>query len=171
MRRNAGPVGAEKALAVDVHRPKKQIFFRVHPGAEYREDCYIFELEEDREAYWVTPALWDALPGALTQVRLFTCITRQGDVFLWPAKLPDEGGRQNRWHQSALDHASVAMRKWIRIQANMARGAYDRWAATGDLSEPVWPEKSLEELIALAFKNNCIATPDHFAIRALAGEA
>lgn len=169
----AGPVGAVKAFAIDVHKPKSQIYFRVNPGEDYILDCFIFDSKATGASFWVAPGLWDELQGLTTgliNVRIFTCVTKQGDYFLWPVRLSDDG-RKNGWYSSALENAETAKSKWIRVEANMGRGAYDRWEAdpNNKWPAPSWPEKSLQELIELAFKDSCITTLEHFAIVKLLG--
>jgi hypothetical protein len=50
--------------------------------------------------------------------------------------LPGADGRQNNWHTSATTAAETAMKKWIRIKANMALGAYDPFEAQVKIPEP-----------------------------------
>ena len=42
--------------------------------------------------------------------------------------------------------------------------------ARGDLGDPVWPEKSLAELLRLGFEGKVIDSLDHPVLRELAGE-
>jgi hypothetical protein len=91
---------------VPVRRPGKNDFFRVHPGNDFVIDNYVLEHEsgQERNTYWVTPDLRDALGDDLRKVRLFTCIDKRGNVFLWPAKLPTADGSHvaRSWYQSGL---------------------------------------------------------------------
>ena len=99
-----------------------------------------------------------------------TTINRQGVVFLWPLKLPDDTGRSNRWHDSAMDAAERAAKSWIRLQADMSLGAYQLFEAQGDLPDPEWPEESFRDLLAIAFKDRYIDTLDHPVLQRLRGE-
>ena len=50
-------------------------------------------------------------------------------------------------------------------------GAYEMFKARGDLGEPEWPDKSLSELLRLAFKGDrLIDSLNHPVLRELAGE-
>jgi hypothetical protein len=50
-------------------------------------------------------------------------------------------------------------------------GAYGMFKARGDLGEPEWPDKSLSELLRLAFKGDrLIDSLNHPVLRELAGE-
>jgi len=154
-------VGVRKILTtVRVSKPHRQMFVRVHPDPKYRLDTLVLELKEERETYLVDLALGSELPGELVAVTLFTAITRQNDVFLWPARLPDPDGRQNRWSESARQAAKLAMSQWVRMAANMSLGAYEISVATGDLPEPQWPEKNFQELLQIAFYDRFIRQED-----------
>ncbi len=129
------------------------------------------ELKEERETYLVDASLWQDLSAELTPKVLFTVVDRQGNVFLWPIRLPREDGRIDEWNASALEAAEMAQTTWVRVVANMGLGAYDVFEATGDLPEPKWPEQPFEGLLRIAFKGKFIETPDHPVIRRLRGES
>ena len=122
------------------------------------------------EHYLVAPALRDALVQDLVPVRLVTAITRHGDVFLWPVRLPGADGRSNYWHESMAAAAELAMTKWVRISANMLSGRYDVFEATGAIPEPEWPDLSFRDLLKLAFGQRYIDDYDHAILKALRGE-
>ena len=86
-----------------VRKPNKQEFVRVNPAPEFRLETGLLELKEDREFYLLDPDVRDQLPGDWVPVRLVTCITRQGVVFLWPLKLPDPDGRANSWYETGVN--------------------------------------------------------------------
>jgi hypothetical protein len=168
-------VDVEKVLTtVPVRRPGKNDFFRVHPDEDFVIDNYVLEheSEQDRTTYWVTPNLRDALGDHLRKVRLFTCIDKRGNVFLWPAKLPTADGSHaaRSWYVSGLLAAEQAKKLWVKIIGNRAIGAYDIIRARGDLGEPQWPEHSFEGLIKLAFRDKLIDSVEHAVIRDLNGE-
>ena len=101
---------------------------------------------------------------------LFTSITRQGVIFLWPVRLPGPDGRDNPWSRSALDAAERARERWIRVASNMSLGAYEVFQATADIPDPQWPEEGgLQGLLAIAFRDRFITTPDHPIIQRLRG--
>ena len=155
---------------VPVRKPNKQDYVRVHASEEYQLTSAILELKDDRETYLVAPELRHELFGELIPVTLFTTINRQGVVSLWPCKLPDETGRSNSWHESALLAADMAQSNWIRIQADMSLGAYRIWEAGGDLPEPEWPEETLRDLLEIGFRGHLIDTHEHPVLKRLRGE-
>ena len=165
----------EKVLTtVPVRRPGRTEFFRVHPNPDYVVDSYVLEYNSglDRETYWVAPGLRAQLVAELRPVRLFTCMTKRGTVFLWPARLPlaDSSNSGRAWHQSALQAAEEAKTLWVNLIGNKDLGAYEYVKARGDLGEPQWPDKSYRELIELAFTDRVIDTTEHPVIRDLNGE-
>lgn len=80
-------VGVEPMLvSVNVRKPTKQEFIRVHPAPEYRLNTGIVELKGDRQlsqVYLVDNRLWSAISEVIRPVCLFTAITRQNNLFLW----------------------------------------------------------------------------------------
>ena len=166
-------VGVKKLLTtIPVRKPNRQEFVRVHPDPTYRlSPAAVIELKEDRETYLLLPKIAQALPGEFATVALFTTITRQGTLFLWPVKLPNPNGRQNEWHRSAAEAAERAMKKWVRVPASMSLGAYEVFEASGDIPEPVWPEHSFEEILTIAFRDRVVDRFDHHLIQRLQGRS
>jgi len=102
---------------------------------------------------------------------LLTAVTRQGNVFLWPIRMPDEMGRLDEWNRSGLAAAKLAEKQWIRLAANRSLGAYETFIATGDLPAPEWPDKTFRELLRIAFRDKYIDTLDHPVVKRLRGSA
>ena len=166
-----GLVGAKKKLiTVQVGKPHRQWFVRVHPEESFRLETAVLELEEDRETYLVDRSLWSELPEEIIPVVLFLAINRQGVVFLWRVRLPDPDGRQLEWHRSALEAAREAMTKWVKVVSNMSLSAYEIYVAAGDLPEPDWPDITFQDLLGIAFKDRFIDSIDHPVIGKIRGE-
>jgi hypothetical protein len=163
--------GAKKLLTeVPVRKPGKQEFVRTHPSPDYRlTPAAVIELKEEREFYLVPPAMAPDLPGEIDLVTLFTTINRQGDLFLWPVKLPRSDGRRDRWRTSSATAAELALTKWVRISSNMTAGCYDTFEAIGKLPDPEWPEYSLTKLLEVAFQGMVVDRHDHPVIQRLLG--
>ncbi len=155
---------------VPVRKPGRQDYVRINVDPDYQLTTAILQLREEREDYIVAPDVRQELFGELVPVTLFTAINRQGVVFLWPCRIPDETGRSNSWHESALEAADLAREKWVRISADMSLGAYRIYVAGGQLPEPEWPEESLGELLKIAFKSRYIDSFDHPVLKRLRGE-
>jgi hypothetical protein len=162
--------GVKKALIhVPVRRPSPQEYIRVHPGEDYRLDTAIIELREDREIYLVSPDLRGELFSEIKPVRLYTTISRQNVVAIWPCKLPGVDGRSNSWYDTALRAAELAMTRWTRIVADISLGGYQPYIAAGDLPDPEWPGQTFAELLHIAFGAFYVDRPDHPVIRRLRG--
>ena len=95
-------------------KPNRHEFVRVRPGGEWQLETGVFEDKVNREIYLVQKDLWADLLGEVFPVCLFLAISRQGDIFMWPVKLPGSDGRSNSWNDSALAAARLAETKWIR---------------------------------------------------------
>src|SRR4051812_15959622 len=133
----AATVGVKKLLTrVPVGRPDRQVFFRVHPDPDWHLATMILELKEDREVYLVAPDLYAELLGEIVPVMLYPTIDRQGNVSLWPCKLPGPDGKTNPWHKSALEAAEHAIERWVRVASSKELGAYEIFEAIGDLPKP-----------------------------------
>jgi hypothetical protein len=168
-----GGVGVTKELVTcPVRKPSKQEFVRVHPSADFQLRVHILELKDERETYLVMPAVAVALPGETRMVNLRLTVSRQGAVFLWPVPEPSLDGRETGWGTSARAAAISAETKWVRIVANMPQGAYDVYAAPGALGTPVWPDKLMRDILAVAFGESfIIRDAGHPVVKRLLGLA
>ncbi len=89
-------VGVKKhLLAVNVSKPSKQTFFRVHEDKAYQRNVALIDFDEDDCFYAVAPQLVSDLSDLLVPATLFTAVTRQGTVFLWPVRLPGPDGKSH----------------------------------------------------------------------------
>jgi hypothetical protein len=162
--------GVKKLLTtVPVRKPKPQDFIRVHSDEAYRADVAIIELEEERENYLVTPNTAADLQNELRVKTLFTAINRQGVVFLLPVPVAAADMRILEWHRSLREGTEMAMRRWVRVQANRNMGAYEISEATGAIPEPTWPDVPFRELLRIAFRDRFIDRLDHPVVRQLRG--
>lgn len=164
--------GVKKLLTIiPVRKPHKQELVRVHPDEAYRLQAAVIELREDRETYLVTGTVASQVPGETVPVILYTTMTRQGVLLLWPVKLPGDDGKVNNWHLSAREAAERAMSDWLFLRADMALGAYTMHVATATIPEPVWPTESFRELLKIGFRDRLIDTVDHPVLKRLRGES
>jgi hypothetical protein len=67
--------------------------------------------------------------------------------------MPSPDGRTNSWHASAREAAKLAETDWVRVVSNMSEGGYSLYRATGSIPDPEWPNKTMAELLKLAFKD------------------
>jgi len=163
-------MGVKKRLTViQVRKPGKQEFIRVHP--ENFLETAVLEFKEEGETYLVDPTLWSDLPGELIPKVLYMTLNRQSVLRLWPIRLPDEEGKLDDWNQSALESATIAKKSWVRVSSNRSAGMYETFEALGNHNEPEWPDMEFSEILKIAFKNQYIDHLDHPALLKLRGES
>ena len=165
-------LGVKKLLTtVPVRKPNRQDFVRVHHDSSYVLDTMLLNLKEERETYLVAPSFREEIPQELTHTRLALATNRQKVLFLWQLRLPGSSGKTDAWSMSALEAYEEAKKNWVRISANMSLGAYDIYEALGNLSDPEWPDESMDEIVRIAFRNSFIDSYDHPVLRRLRGES
>ena len=167
-----GPSVTKVLAKVPVQKPDKAWFVRTHPDAEnYSLDALVLELKQEGEIYLIDPKLRDSLldERCVSVMRLRLAVNRQGDIFVWPIRLPGVDGTSNSWNESALEAADRASESWVRLSANRRVGAYD--IAVASISEdPRWPDKPFNDVLRIAFKGKVIDSLDHPVLRRLRGE-
>jgi hypothetical protein len=166
--------GVKKILnTVPCRKPSKEWFLQTHPNEAYRIQTCVIELKEDSETYLVDPSLWSELVSESTfsPRALVTAINRQGVLFLWPIRLPGSDGRLDEWSRSAMEAATLAAGKWVRVQSNMSLGAYEVYEAAGQWAAPVWPDMPFQHLLKIAFKDRFINGLDHPILKRLRGDS
>jgi hypothetical protein len=163
--------GVKKQLTtIPVRKPAKEWFVRIHP--EMRIETAVLELKEDREVYLIQRELWPELASESTfgPRALFVAMNRQNVLFVWPVRMPRPDGRIDEWNRSALEAATLAENKWVRVASNISLGAYEVFTATADFPDPEWPKLSLGEILRIAFKGRVIDSLDHLVLQKLRGE-
>ena len=165
-----GPPARRILTNVQVRKPNRQEWFRVHCDPEMRLDTLLLEMRDDRQTYLVALDIAPAIPSEAVAKTLYTAITRQGVVLLWPVRLPDEQGRLDEWNIVAHQAAQRAETHWIRLAANMGAGTYEVYEAMDQIGEPGWPDLTFERILEMAFKDRYIDNLDHVVIRRLMGE-
>jgi hypothetical protein len=164
-------VGVAKVIVnVNVVKPGPQVWFRVHPDESYRLPVALLNLKDENEVFIVDSSVVDQLAAEIVPHILFTYVTRQNVVGIWPVRMPRSDGRTDGWMRSSHEAAQLAMTRWVRLQANRSGGAYDVNVTKAQLPEPEWPEMTFEKLLEIAFADHIIETLDHPVLRRLRGE-
>jgi hypothetical protein len=169
----ASAVGVKRLVTtIPVKKPSKEWWVRTRPDAAYRLETAVLESKEDRETYLVARPLWPELSAEPTfsPRLLVVAINRQGVLFLWPIRLPGSDGKIDEWSRSALDAASEAAIRWVRVSADMSLGAYRIDVASGRLPDPTWPNLTFQEIIRIGFRDKLIESWDHPVLQRLRGE-
>lgn len=154
---------------VPVRKPHNQEFVRASENLIFR--TLVFKANEDDALYLVEPELLDVFPGRLQPVELVGMMTRQGVFFFCPIFLQDGDEPWNTWHRSRFDAIVLARKDYVRIYSNRALGAYEVSVAQSKFPEPEWPDRAVEELIDIAFKDHIITNMDHPVVKMLQGRA
>lgn len=166
----AAALGLERHIHnVPVDKPSSEAWFRVHPDDQMCFDTYLLHIKNgpDRGVYQVGATLLPLLSGErqLKPTRLVLCIDRQAELRFWPLRLPGPDGREDDWMSSALAIAEQAKQRWVRMVAG-ANG-FTSLTTAAVISEPVWPTRSLDDLLNLAFAKRRIASEADPVLRRL----
>ncbi len=160
--------------SIEVLKPKDQEFIRVHPSADYRHIAVLIEHQEEKGLrYFVHPSYAPRLTTVKTHLeRLYLYTNRVGKLSFWPIKIAKDG-RENKWLETAITAAELAMTKWVRVSSDSSAGGYVTFAALGEFPKPDWEEKTqgrtVFQLLAIAFKERLILDEHHPVIRKLHG--
>jgi hypothetical protein len=167
----SGSGSAREVLTqVPVRKPNRHEFIRTHPDPGMSLATTVYTDKETRETFLVLPNMRNALLGEAKVVLIVTAITRQHVVILWPLSLPDETGRSNPWWDSAREACELSKTNWVRLAADMQLGAYRIYKAEGELSEPKWPDKTLQDYLEIGFRGRIIDSENHPVVKRLRGQ-
>jgi hypothetical protein len=165
----AGQIGSEEVLVhVPVRKPSFSEFVRVHPDPAMSIETTIF-VDPERETYFVTPGARNVLVAGVKAIQLVAAVNQRGLCFLWPLALGDGTGRRNNWHETAREAAGMGKREWVKIVSDMPSGCYRIYTAKGNLPDPVFPDKRLDELLRLAFRGRIVDSEDHPVVKQALG--
>jgi len=167
-----GQTFAKKALTtMSVRKPPKESFVRTSKDEDAWKTFSMVELKEEGKWYLLSPPIAAALEAAgestLIRARLVPTVDRHGNLFLWPLKVSD---RENDWNLSAYRAARIAQDKWVRVQTNLAAGAYDTLVARIQNAEPTWPDEDFGTILKIVFEDRVITRLDHPVLKELRGE-
>jgi len=155
---------------VVIRKPNKDEFFRVHSDPNRNFFAGTLKLNTEREIYVCDPDVIPSIKEDVIAKSFVQCINTASVTFLWPLKLPSNDGRAlDQWSRSALNAASLAKDKWIKMRSDFSAGGYFAFQAKGDLPDPEWPEETFEEILEIAFRDCYIDNVDHHIIRKLKG--
>jgi hypothetical protein len=164
--------GVKKMLTtIPVRKPSRHDWFRVNPDPEMVLDVLLARDKQDGDDFYlVAPSMVPELGDEVRPYRLHVAVTRTGVVVIWPCALPGEDGKSNPWHASAMGAAEHAKTSWTRMAANKSLGAYELFRSDFYTEDPVWPDKSMSELLRIAFGQQIIETVDHIFVKRIRGQ-
>lgn len=166
------PSGVKKVPSpCSIKKPSKHAFFRVRSGEKWTYKVMIFEGKEQGETYIVHPQIANIIHDLIKRVVLYLAITRDGELFLLPVRLPKPDGRSDSWLESLERAVELAKSKWVRISANMNEGRYNVYEAIGNLPDPTWPnDLTFDDILNKSFNGRVINNKDHPVVKKALGE-
>ena len=157
-----------KSSVVECQRPARGIFFTVRPELEkpWKDRRFYFLLQmEGRDPYIVAPAIADKKKDEEDTIRpvlVVRYVTMGGEEGLWPLKLNPPDGKSNAWNTSAFNILSLAEKGWVRIVSMKKQYRHQVSNKTLVETPPRFTDRSFEELVNAAFKEEQIVTSlDH----------
>jgi hypothetical protein len=163
-----GIVIERKIINVPAKKPNSQQFFRIHPSEEVLVD--VVDWKDEGVLYLVRQSALPALMEQTKRIILYLGILRTGTPFLFPVPQPDSSGKWNSWHRSASEAVIKAKEHWVRIQPDKPSNGYILYEAEGKIPDPEWPDMTIIEYLAIAFKDAIIADANHPFVKSLKGE-
>ncbi len=126
---------------VACRKPHKQEFIRVRPGEESRFTTACFTDKDTRDTYLVSSDVRESIAGDVVPTMLVVCISRNSPIpFLWPLTLPATDGRPNRWHESAVEAATIAEKQWVRLFLTCRPDVTYRWLQSDNWRNRIGPK-------------------------------
>jgi len=164
-------VRTERHLSIiPVRKPGKQDYVRVHPSERFRHPCGLFMLKGDERPYMVAPHIYDAFQEDMKLVELRLTIDRQGHLLLWPVPQPPVEGKEHSYNFSQRAAADEAEDQWLRMYSIQSLGQYESKTAESNIPDPEWPDRTMTELLEIAFSDEHIIDKlEHPAIKTLLG--
>jgi hypothetical protein len=135
---------------LEVRTPTKKSWYRAHRDAEFQipVELLIIDGGGDEGTWLLEPDVEfpDELQQHIVPALLTRCITSDGTGFLFMAKQTEKSPRSSTGRL-----ITEAREKWIQSSWNGNSKSYDFRYASQLRREPVWPEKTMDQLLELAF--------------------
>jgi hypothetical protein len=151
---------------LEVRTPTKKSWYRAHrdPDFQIPVDLLIIDGGRDEGTWLLEPDVEfpDELAQHTVPAILTRCITSDGTEFLFLAKQTEKSPRS-----STRRLITESREKWIQSSWNGNSKSYDFRYASQLRREPVWPEKTMDELLELGFDGYIINNPNHEVVNRL----
>lgn len=159
---------SRQILRIPCKKPNQKRFFRIHP--ELYTFLHLTEWVEDGQNYLVAPDIVPVLGAQTHQFKIYLGMYHPSHtLFLFPVRQVDPGGRSWPAWEGQETACLSAMKTWIRMEWNSDANSYELIKAGGEIDEPPWPEKTLDEILAIAFSGNVITDIEHPVVKSLKG--
>lgn len=157
-----------KKLAVGVNKAPNQVYIQAHP-----DDAMSFQslaIKAKDKIYLLGKDLWEAYSKDLKPYKFYLCQTRKSNYFFLPFKGSLDDQKLDSWNISGHRAIKDARQSWIRLISNMEMGHYDVMFANDQTTVAEWPDKTLDELLEIAFEGRIIQDENNPILRDLRGE-
>jgi hypothetical protein len=173
LRKQTTPIIRKQELLtnVPVGAPSPDGFFRVNADPEMTLSAHTLRLKDDKDrvSYFVPPFM-AGHPLLLKRLRSTLLVVTFSwplrVIGIWPVPLDTEGPGAP-WWETARTAYETAKERWTQLSAG--EGHYVVSVAEGDIPDPVWPERTLSELLKAAYKDRIITNDEHVVMRRLRG--
>jgi hypothetical protein len=164
------PLGEKLPLRPTFGKLSRHRFSRVHPSNDFKYKSIVVSSRElDGESYLALSALAPYLKSLATPKTLRLAVDNAGTPRLIAEPIVNSNSKMNSWNESMVHAIRAAEKDWVRVEANMSASQYEIIIAKGDLGEPVWPDRPMEDLVLEVFKDRIIKDMDHPLLRQLEG--
>lgn len=156
-------------------RPEPNTWIRVRAGEEYSAVIDLLVAtnasnSSDRNPLYVaTDSVRPELERFVKPHRVVVGVTYHDKVeFLWVRSV---GGGDNAWNTSVMRAMDRGETHWIALESDRALGEYKINVAprSAQWGEPKWVNRTLEDVLGLAFRDRVIDTLDHDVAKRLLG--
>jgi len=149
---------------ITVDKPSKQAYIRHNP--DFYLQTVLIKHEASRAFYYpATAEVRDGLSEFVKVVDLYGVVTLLGDFRFWPVGVSEI---ENEWNDSAREVVLASIDEWVGFKS--LEGRYQIRYPAAEHGEPQWPDASLKELLARAFRGTrTISDLEHKVARSLLG--
>jgi hypothetical protein len=157
-RRSTRTVSAKDKSRSILRRPHKTEWIRTREG--WQTEVIFLEHHDEQRTYLISVDVAESneiIASKCTEGTLLGAINLDGDVFLLPVKDGD-----SNWASSLAGAIEESTTNWVQIQSNRAEGMYEHRIPDEPVAEPVWPDKSWDDVLAASLtKDLVIDSVDH----------
>jgi hypothetical protein len=153
---------------VEVRKPKKSWFIRIHPDPNYRAVLRLYTDDDSKRrennSYLFAPGL-EVPPELECLVRdtlVAAAITSSGVLFLYPLSVTESS-----WYEGGVEVFRRATEEWVRVTPG--DGTYVITLPIAKLEEPHFPDVPFREYIERAFSKRLIKSLEDPLIKKLRG--
>jgi hypothetical protein len=155
-------IGGEAATQFSVRTLKEDVHLRVNPDPAYTL-LGMYTVENKDGVYFVWPQFRSALGALPRRCNLHVAVDGHGTYFLLRIKqLNPDADKDNKWYSTARMVAAAAAQQWVKVtKPTDAEGGWGYIPLPHKMFEPKWPEKPLEQILAMAFSDRVVDKLSH----------